>query len=163
MSSRPLYKRILKSRLVLLWVSGATVLEATAALSYCCNSISLGSTEMGSHNISGRSLLKCRADSHQPLTSVWSRGLPASCQLATQAEAREPLFLWTAQEGNENERDRELSKSLQDVRTYLMAPLRGSWQARHSAASFRQGFPSGASGRTWVRRQALCTKDTHGF
>lgn len=76
--SKPFYKRILKSRLMLLWVSGITVLEATAALSYCCNSNSLGSTEMGFSNSPGGNPLKFESDSHQFPTSVWSRRTP--CQ-----------------------------------------------------------------------------------
>lgn len=95
---------------MLLWVSGTTVLEATAALSYCCNSNSLGSTEMGFYNFPGGNPLKFKSDSHQFLTSVWSRRPPASHQLARQGAAHESLLLWTTWEDNEKERERALQE-----------------------------------------------------
>lgn len=55
--SKPLYERILKSRLVLFWFSETTILEATAA-PCCCGSSSPGSTEMGAYNFARGNLLK---------------------------------------------------------------------------------------------------------
>lgn len=58
---------------MLLWVSGTTVLEATAALSYCCNTTSPGSSEIGSYKFPGGNLLRFKSGF---LDFAWSRRPP---------------------------------------------------------------------------------------
>lgn len=142
---------------MLLWVSGITVLEATAALSYCCNSNSLGSTEMGFSNSPGGNPLKFKSDSHQFLTSVWSRRTP--CQPPA-SKARyspwAPLPMNYTRRKWKRERERELSKSLDSIPLCLMALL---W---HSC--FLQAWlPFWSIRKAWGQASALCAKDTPEF
>lgn len=147
---------------MLLWVSGTTVLEATAALSYCCNSNSLGSTEMGSYDFPGGNLLKSKSGfspipnlrgiqktpaSHQPSYAGWGSWPPPSIN-STRREWR---------------RERLLSKTLDSIPTYLMAPHRGSCLGQTFCGLLQAWLPIWSIRKALSQASALSTRDMDEF
>lgn len=120
--------------------------------SYCCNSNSLGSTEMGFYDFPGGNPLKFKSGSPQFLPSVWSRRHFASHQQLRWGATHEPLLLWTTQEGNEKESMRESSPRAWMPFLCVYPPY------SEAAVSFRHDFPSGVSGRPEVRSQPFAPK-----